>query len=178
MNNYEFRTANEKSYESEYGNAKQVPGVPTFWDIAVHPLSDESCEGATYSRGFTGQYTENLSTHNGVDIAKASGCKISAIADGKVIMARFVNGGYGYKVEIDHGNNVYSWYYHGSGDFYIQEGDLVKSGQLIMYMGNTGFSHGTHLHFTLLIGGNTEGYEVNPEEVQYLGNLKEHKNIL
>ena len=89
--------------------------------------------------------------HLGIDIAGAAGTPIHAAAGGTVIRARHV-GGYGNLVEIDHGGEVRTRYAHLSA-FAAAEGGRVEQGAIIGFMGSTGRSTGTHLHYELRVGG-------------------------
>lgn len=122
--------------------------VPT--GTFVHPLL--GCPGWSWSRGFSG-------THGGADMAKAGGCWINSMGNGYVTKAGY--GGWGFTTIIDHGNGLVSIYGHGNGRYAVKEGDYVKAGQSIMYMGNSGYSFGTHLHFELQLNGR----KINPESV-------------
>ncbi len=108
----------------------------------VNPVGDASCEGYSMSRGYS-------SYHTGVDLVKSDGCWIRAAAPGTVIYARWNSGGLGFAVVIEHANGLRTLYGHGNGTFAVREGEEVQAGQKIMYMGNTGHSFGTHLHFSL-----------------------------
>ena len=86
--------------------------------------------------------------HNGIDIGAPIGTKIYAAADGRVIRTDY-NGlyyQYGRYIVIDHGNNLSTLYAHLSRSI-VKNGQNVKKGQLIGYVGNTGFTTGPHLHF-------------------------------
>jgi murein DD-endopeptidase MepM/ murein hydrolase activator NlpD len=120
--------------------------------IFISPLQDKSCAGYNITRGF-------LSYHNGVDLAKSSGCIISAVANGYVEYAGWSNYGQGYNVIIDHGGGIKTHYYHGNGTFWVQTGQRVQQGDPIMYMGTTGNSTGVHLHFSLF----KDGVAVDPQ---------------
>lgn len=95
--------------------------------------------------------------HPGVDIANNVGTPIRATADGRVTAAGWNAGGYGNMVDIDHGNGIVTRYGHAS-QVLVSVGQTVKRGQIIAYMGNTGFSTGPHLHYEVRVNGNP----VNP----------------
>ena len=100
--------------------------------------------------------TGNESFHNGVDLANASGTPIYAAKSGTVTTATY-NGVYGYYVTINHGDGFSTLYGHMT-HYVVSEGEYVSGGQLIGYMGSTGWSTGPHLHFTIYYNGGT----VNP----------------
>lgn len=77
--------------------------------------------------------------HPGIDIANDMGTPIRATADGVVSIAGWNSGGYGNMVDIDHGNGVMTRYGHAS-YVVVSAGQQVKRGQIIAYMGSTGFS--------------------------------------
>lgn len=87
--------------------------------------------------------------HLGVDYAAPKGTKIKAAGNGKVIFVGRKNG-YGNTIEISHGGEYSTLYAHLSGFAKgIKSGVSVKQNQLIGYVGNTGLSTGSHLHFGL-----------------------------
>ncbi len=88
------------------------------------------------------------SNHNGVDLPKPVGTPIYATFDGRVRYARYNTGGYGYMVILRHTNELESWYGHMC-RLAVSSGDYVRAGQIIGYVGNTGRSRGSHLHFEL-----------------------------
>ncbi len=102
--------------------------------------------------------------HKGLDIGRSlsssslQGADILATKAGTITKSRW-SGGYGYMVEIDHGNGVKSRYAHCSKLLY-KEGTYVKKGQVIAKVGSSGNSSGPHLHFEILINGT----QVNPEK--------------
>ena len=88
------------------------------------------------------------SKHNGVDLPKPVGTPIYAAFDGRVRYSKYNTGGYGYMVILRHPNGLESWYGHLC-RLGVNSGDYVKAGQIIGYVGNTGRSYGSHLHFEL-----------------------------
>lgn len=91
--------------------------------------------------------------HNGIDIKGAVGTPIYAVDDGIVLAVgdsdRYCRrGAYGKYIVLDHRNNLATMYAHLS-FIKVSAGEEVKRGGIIGYMGNTGLSTGSHLHFTL-----------------------------
>jgi len=87
--------------------------------------------------------------HNGFDFGSNSGSTIFAVKSGKVIGSGN-NGKYAYGqwIAIDHGDGLVSLYGHLSKKF-VSKGDSVDDGEKIGIMGSTGYSTGTHLHFSV-----------------------------
>ena len=103
--------------------------------------------------------------HTGIDISRGSqasiyGKPIVAANDGKVAVVRYGNTGYGNYVMIDHGGSLYTLYGHTS-SIAVRQGQYVKKGQTIAYVGSTGNSSGPHLHFEVR-KGISYGSDVNP----------------
>lgn len=92
--------------------------------------------------------------HTGVDLASPIGTHVYASGDGVVEFAGWQSG-YGNKIELRHVNGYETGYAHMSrlADG-INPGVKVRQGQLIGYVGSTGFSTGPHLHFEVKINGN------------------------
>ena len=106
--------------------------------------------------------------HLGVDYGAPKGTPIKAAGDGTV---KFVGtkSGYGKVVIVGHVGGYETLYAHSSGFAKgIQSGVKVKQGQLIAYVGSTGMSTGSHLHFGVYKNGNA----INPEN-----EIKVAKNI-
>jgi len=95
--------------------------------------------------------------HAGIDLAGPMGTPIYATADGIIGRSEWNNGGYGNLVEIDHGQGIQTRYGHLSQRIAIA-GQRVHRGDLIGYMGSTGRSTGSHLHYEVRI----DGRAVNP----------------
>jgi len=106
----------------------------------------------------TDPFTGLRSSHPGIDFASAEGSQVLAVASGIVVDAGD-RSGYGEMVEINHGNGYVTRYGHNS-KLLVRPGDRVLKGQAIALMGSTGRSTGPHVHFELLVNGNT----VNPEQ--------------
>ncbi len=95
------------------------------------------------------------SLHDGADFGAACGTPIRAAAAGTVLETYFQSA-YGNRVVLDHG-------FHGGvglatisnhlSDYAVGPGDVVQRGEVIGYVGNTGWSTGCHLHYTVLENG-------------------------
>lgn len=95
--------------------------------------------------------------HFAVDIVVPNNTPVKATADGTVIFSEWT-AATGYVVIIEHSYDLISVYKHNA-SLTKQQGDLVKSGEVIALAGNTGeLSTGPHLHFELW----NKGYPVNP----------------
>lgn len=90
--------------------------------------------------------------HRGLDIANGVGVPVAAADGGYVTYAGWSPVGYGYMVQIDHGNGFSTLYAHLS-QWYVDPGQAVARGQIIGAMGSTGNSTGPHLHFEVRYGG-------------------------
>lgn len=114
------------------------------------------------SSGFTTgrRYVEafNVSTgHRAIDYAAASGTPIRSVGDGTVTFAGWSTAGYGYLTSIRH-NSVFSTNYAHQSRLAVSYGQKVSQGQIIGYVGSTGFSTGPHLHFEMV----KNGTKINP----------------
>lgn len=89
--------------------------------------------------------------HSGVDLASPSGTPIKATRSGTVTRATYDSGS-GYYVSINHGDGFSSSYLHMT-HFIVAPGDKVAQGQVIGYVGSTGWSTGPHLHFSIYFNG-------------------------
>ena len=92
------------------------------------------------------------SMHFGVDLAAPYGTPIYATHDGTVLIADWY-GGYGLFVQIDNGNGVTTMFGHAS-ELNVSAGAQVKAGDVIAWVGSTGYSTGAHLHYEILVNGN------------------------
>jgi len=113
------------------------------------------------SSGFTTgmRYVEafNVSTgHRAVDYAASAGTPIRAVGDGTITKASW-NGSYGNFISIRH-NGTYSTNYAHLSRYAVKNGQKVKQGDVIGYVGSTGFSTGPHLHYEMV----KNGVKVNP----------------
>ena len=84
--------------------------------------------------------------HNGIDLVAEIGTPIYATGNGTVIKAEYNSGGYGRMITIEHGFGFQTRYAHMS-SFSVEEGRVLKRGDVIGTVGNTGNSSGPHLHY-------------------------------
>jgi len=127
-------------------------------DRLDHSPSIMPCKGYM-SRGFgykDDPFTGFKQFHSGLDIANKKGTPIVAAADGKVISMR-VNGGLGKMIALNHGYGCTTRYGH-LDSYNVKVGQTVKRGDIIGFMGSTGYSTGPHLHYEVL----NNGKPVNP----------------
>ena len=89
--------------------------------------------------------------HYGIDWYNPTGTPIYVVDDGVVTFAGEA-GTYGYLVKVSHGSGVETYYAHCS-KLLVKIGDVVKKGQNIALVGNTGRSTGPHLHFEVRVNG-------------------------
>ena len=83
--------------------------------------------------------------HSGVDFAGKADTEVEAVAAGVVNFAGYKNG-YGRLIEINHGSGYKTLYGHHK-KIHVSVGDIVKKGQVIGIMGNSGRSTGNHVHY-------------------------------
>ena len=111
-------------------------------------------------------FTGEIKFHGGLDIGAPAGTPILASADGVVIVANVTDSwgyGYGYHVKIKHNETFDTLYAHCS-KIAVTNGQEVKKGQVIAYVGTTGNSTGNHLHLEVC---------QNDERVNPLGFFKQ-----
>ena len=136
----------------EYAQAIKI--YNTFTDKSyikskfISPLSTKITSSFGKARVYNGSLK---GYHSGTDFRAKIGTELIACNDGKIVLAknRFYSGG---SVIIDHGQGVYTCYYHMS-RFNVKEGDVVKKSQLLGLSGDTGRVTGPHLHFSARVGG-------------------------
>ena len=99
----------------------------------------------------TDPFTGRTAFHSGMDFSGPEGENIYAVAAGMITFAG-QKSGYGNVVEVTHGDGYVTRYAHAS-RLAAKEGDMVAKDQVIAYMGSTGRSTGTHLHYEVLANG-------------------------
>lgn len=95
--------------------------------------------------------------HWGIDYKAKKGSEVYAISGG-IVSKSYFDEIYGNTIIIDHGRGVFSLYMH-LDERLKGDGELVRAGEKIGFVGNTGYSFGPHLHLSLKI----HGISVDPE---------------
>jgi murein DD-endopeptidase MepM/ murein hydrolase activator NlpD len=111
-------------------------------------------DGGFVSSGFGKRrdpFTKRVSRHEGVDFQTRTGAKVYATANGVVTMSKYRRG-YGYTVEVDHGNGMITRYAHNAKNL-VRVGDRVDRGDVIAYVGSSGRSTAPHLHYEVRKNG-------------------------
>ena len=122
---------------------------------AIRPLKNMYSVTSGFGRRYH-PILKRLRAHTGVDITAPKGTPVYATADGTV-SGESVGGGYGITVVINHGYSYKTLYAHLSKKA-VKPGQKVKRGQVIGYVGSTGLSSGSHLHYEVI----KNGQRVNP----------------
>jgi len=149
-------TSSSSAASSSSSSTAQSPTVSSSGFI--YPLSSYTL---TQGYGCTGITIEPWDAalgcyfHDGIDLAAPSYTPIMAAASGTVVAAGWCDCGLGYMVEIDHGNGFQTEYGHMAEQPYVSVGQYVTQGETIGPVGSTGDSTGPHVHFMILLNGNT-----------------------
>lgn len=168
-----------KKYDGDIEEIIELNGfkeehVLTIGDKVIVPGGEMSIEPTTVqqrsyaktvstpTRSYSGYYirplvggvkTQGIHGYNAVDIAATHGTPILASASGEVILSKYAAGnpwfgGYGNYIVVQHDNGTQTVYAHLSQTL-VKRGWKVVQGQVIGYMGSTGRSTGTHIHFEI-----------------------------
>ena len=136
--------ARKKEEEKKKQQAQQPSSAGFIWPTDCHRLTDTF---GPRVHPITGQY----SSHSGIDIAASAGDYIRACAAGTVVRANYQEA-FGYNVIIDHGNGFKTLYGHMT-RYTVSVGDTVYQGEVIGYVGSTGWATGPHLHLSVYKNG-------------------------
>lgn len=131
---HEVSKVAEVREEARVAYQRMLEAIPSIWPT-----------DGSISSGFGYRTYPDVGFHTGVDIVNYYGAPICATAAGTVIVAGW-DGGFGEKIEIDHGNGYVTWYGHNSA-LLVNPGDFVHKGQQIARLGSTGFVTGPHVHY-------------------------------
>ena len=133
-------------------NWGKINGAVTKVEVAVPSINPVEIMKFSSGYGYRSAPTRGASrNHKGIDIPGPVGTPIYATADGMIGRAQWVSG-YGKFVEINHGNAVQTRYGHLSA-MNVAPGQRIRKGDVLGYMGSTGRSTGSHLHYEVRIAG-------------------------
>lgn len=131
-------------------NVRRIQELARARALAAIPSIDP-VEGAQIVGCYCYRSAPDAEFHPGVDLGADYGEVVRASAAGTVASADW-DGGYGQKIDLDHGNGYHTWYAHLS-KIEVQPGQYVHKGQEIGLVGSTGFSTGPHLHYQVMLNG-------------------------
>ena len=132
-----------------------VKSLPALWPIQGRLMSGFAVR--------TDPFSGEGAFHKGVDISAPTGTPVHTTADGVVISAEPVTGGYGRLVVVDHGGGYQTYYAHLS-KILVHAGQELRRGEVVGLVGSTGRTTAPHLHYEVRINGGP----VNP--YRYLAN--------
>lgn len=141
-----------KSYDEVFAlaksKAKMLACIP-----AIIPMKESEIRQISSYFGYrTDPIYKVPKYHSGIDFASAVGTEIFATGDGVVESVEQNYWGYGNIITLNHGYGYKTRYAHLS-QFAVREGQKVKRGQVIGYVGSTGKSTGPHLHYEVMKNG-------------------------
>lgn len=149
----------------------KINGAVTKVEVAVPSINPVDIMKFSSGYGYRSAPTRGASrNHKGLDIPGPVGTPIYATADGMIGRAQWVSG-YGKFVEINHGNAVQTRYGHLSA-MNVVPGQRIRKGDVLGYMGSTGRSTGSHLHYEVRIAGEA----INP--TAFLAPVTASSNLL
>lgn len=125
------------------GNRSILASMPTIWPVTGFISSSFGGRMSPFGRGH--QF------HKGLDISNRMGTPIVAPAEGTVILSA-PDGAYGNSVEINHGGGIVTKFAHMQRAI-VKQGEWVRRGQVLGYIGMTGRTTGPHLHYEVRLNG-------------------------
>jgi len=118
--------------------------LPSLW-----PVEGRLMDGFAHR---TDPFSGEGDFHKGVDITAPTGTQVRATADGVVVQAEMVSGGYGRLIIIDHGGGYQTYYAHLS-KISVHAGQEVHRTDVIGLVGTSGRTTAPHLHYEVRNGG-------------------------
>ena len=142
----------DPEFRSLHSNWGRVDGAPKKAEVSIPSINPVELMRFSSQYGYrTDPFQGRRKNHKGIDIPGPVGTPIFATADGIIGRAQWVSG-YGKYVEVEHGNAIQTRYGHMSA-MNVVSGQRVKQGDIIGFMGSTGRSTGSHLHYEVRIAG-------------------------
>ena len=148
------------AYLASKGSSQSNPGDIKNDGSLQWPVPYDNC----YISAYFGTYPSG-GVHKGIDICVSGGSEgknILAAQSGKVIQIGYNHWSMGNYIILDHGNGLFTAYYHASKLLVSSVGETVKQGQVIALIGHTGNTTGPHLHFEVRVNKNGTVTQVNP----------------
>tara|TARA_B100000963_G_scaffold211735_1_gene184497 strand:- start:979 stop:1851 length:873 start_codon:yes stop_codon:yes gene_type:complete len=129
------------------------------YNFSINTNADESFLFFPPLSGYISQKFDPSKKHFAIDIVANENEPVKSVADGAVIFSEW-SSDTGYVIILEHDQGYLSVYKHNESLNYVQ-GDMVKAGDIIGTIGNTGeYSTGYHLHFELW----NDGYPLDPQD--------------
>jgi murein DD-endopeptidase MepM/ murein hydrolase activator NlpD len=147
LQDYDFLLSAEKMALIAHRSRRLQPAVkasPSLWPVEGRLLS-----------GFaqrTDPFSGEGAFHKGVDISATTGTPVHSAAEGVVVLAEPVSGGYGRLVVVDHGGGVQTYYAHLS-KINVHTGQEVHRGDTVGLVGSSGRTTAPHLHYEVRVDG-------------------------
>lgn len=138
-----------KSYDEVFALAKSKAQMLACIPAIIPIKESEIRQISSYFGYRTDPIYKVSKFHSGVDFASAVGTEVFATGDAKVELVEQNFWGYGNIITLDHGYGYKTRYAHLS-KFAVRQGQKVKRGQVIGYVGSTGKSTGSHLHYEVI----------------------------
>ena len=113
----------------------------------INPSNDHKISSRFSSKRLHPIYGK-VKAHNGIDIVAKLNTPVYATADGTIEKSQFFNGAAGHSVSINHKFGFVTRYFH-LNIFIVENGEKVKKGQIIGFLGSTGSSTAPHLHYEI-----------------------------
>lgn len=166
---YLWQSANKSWKKNPYGSATvseyRYAGGEFANPVAGGTISSKFGPRDTFA---TSNGASSSRWHKSIDIAAPAGTAIKSVQGGKVTANGWVSG-YGWTIEVTHGNGYVSMYHHMQNQSSVAVGTEVKQGQTIGNVGSTGNSTGPHLDLTIT----KDGTPVDPASL--IGDYKNAK---
>lgn len=138
-----------KSYDEVFALAKSKLQMLACIPAIIPVKESEIWQISSYFGYRTDPIYKVAKFHSGIDFASAVGTEVFATGDGVIEKTEQNYWGYGNMITLNHGYGYKTRYAHLS-RFAVREGQKVKRGQVIGYVGSTGKSTGSHLHYEVI----------------------------
>jgi murein DD-endopeptidase MepM/ murein hydrolase activator NlpD len=132
-------------------NVRRIEDLARARVLSAIPSLNPAGDGVGIRSSFGWRVDPWPEFHRGVDLAADYGEPVRAAAAGTVVEAGY-DGGYGIKIDVDHGNGYHTWYCHLSRAD-VHPGQYVTKAERIGLVGSTGASTGPHLHYQIMLDG-------------------------